>query len=305
MTEHDLLHLGVPCLAAPHLHHKAIADSELVLELTRGAHGLHGAQRQHALAVRQEIRFLQVVRGKHDAPTRQLHLDKKVPKLAPGCRIHAAGRFVEEDDGRLADKGGGDPESALLSTREGSAEVVHLFTETKRRENRGDAFPDAALGHTPQAGEVDEVLTHSELGVHRIVLRADAHLPPRCIHVCPDVKAVDARSPRGDRNDADEAIDGRGFSSSVVAQHREDLTAVHLETQVVHRHFILELFVQSLNGYGHCVIPSFRVCEVTHRLALRANVQRVQAEAQRLGTAELSLPDAVEPPRKKEEQSSG
>lgn len=81
------------------------------------AQRLHGAEGQHARghdagAVRERVGFFHAVRCEHDAAVRG-EGGEGAPHGAFGGGVEAAGGFVEEEDGRVADQGDGEGEFAL------------------------------------------------------------------------------------------------------------------------------------------------------------------------------------------------
>ena len=55
-------------------------------------------------AIAQLLRLIHVVRRQHDRPALALEGDDQIPQLAPGLRIEAGRRLVEEDQLGIADE---------------------------------------------------------------------------------------------------------------------------------------------------------------------------------------------------------
>ena len=69
-------------------------------------------------AVAQDLGFLHVVRRQEDRPALRSEPPDDVPQRAPGGRVHAGRRLVEEHELGVADERQGDRESLALAARQ-------------------------------------------------------------------------------------------------------------------------------------------------------------------------------------------
>ncbi len=142
-------------------------------EARRIAGGDHAAVVDDRDRVGQRLGLLEVVRGQQDGRALRLQRADEVPELAPGLRVEAGRRLVEEQQLRTADDAQRDVEAAALTAGQGAHTGGGLLREAHCRD---DLVRVARVREV--AGEVPHRLGHRQIGEVRHLLQHDADARP-------------------------------------------------------------------------------------------------------------------------------
>jgi hypothetical protein len=185
---------------------------------------------------------------RHPVAPRQL--DQQRPEPVPRHRVHAGGRFVEDQDfGRVQD---GDRELQALAHAQGQGlrRGPGHVPQVESLEQRLD--PRAAL-RARQLEQISvqlEVLPHGQFAIEREPLRHVADPPPRREAVRPDRRAEQSGLARARLQQAGQHLHGRGLAATVRADEAEDLAALYAKAHIVHGGEVAKAHRQPLRLYG-------------------------------------------------------
>ncbi len=125
-------------------------------------------------AVREAVRFLEVLRGEEHRGAGVDELLDHVPQLGSPLGVEAGGRLVEEQDGGLVDERRGQVESSAHPTGVGAHEAVGGVDQVEPFEQLRAASPDPGGGLMGQPADQGEVLAGGEVLVDGGVLAREA-----------------------------------------------------------------------------------------------------------------------------------
>ena len=100
----------------------------------------------------QRLALLHAVRGEEDEPPVAPHQQDVVPEEAARARVHAAGRLVQADDGRVADEGDGGGQLALVAAGQVARDALGEDVEADFVHGPVGHGPSVPLGDGAQPG---------------------------------------------------------------------------------------------------------------------------------------------------------
>ncbi len=190
--------------------------------------------------VGEHLRLVHVVRGQEHGLAEFSQPGDQRPELAPGGRIEAGGRLVEEEQVGIADQSDADVEAAQLSAGEATRARLGLGAETNVLDRLVDARGLAVI-----AGVELERLANGEFGSHPALLEHDSDpLMPLTVGLC-GVLAEHADLAGAALAIALEDLGRRGLARAVWPEEGEDLARLDLEVKTANRLEIAIRLVQS------------------------------------------------------------
>lgn len=164
------------------------------------------------------------------------------PEFAPGDRIDARGRFVEEQGARFVHDGAGERQALLQAERQILGGLAGMAAEIEDIGHQLDAFAPALPAKAIDAGEEFEVLRDRQIAIKREFLRHVAELVAGFGGIAAKIETGDATFAAGWFQQAAEHLEGGGFASAVRAEQAEDLAAANIKADIVGSGEIAEAF---------------------------------------------------------------
>jgi hypothetical protein len=162
-------------------------------------------------------------------------LADEVADLPRGGRVEAAGRLVQEDDGRLVEDGARDREPLLHALGEADDRLVAAVPETDLLERGSDPPAPPGGGHPVQAGVEVEVLDGRQALIQAGRLGEQADARAELVGVDADLGPLDPRPPLAGPDQAGQQPDRRRLAGAVRAEEAEHLAAPHLDREAADR----------------------------------------------------------------------
>ncbi|SHS05369.1 Uncharacterised protein [Mycobacteroides abscessus subsp. abscessus] len=176
--------------------HASRRRGEKAQALGRLAQGLRRALREQRAAVqhvdlRAMLRFVEVGGADQHAEPRLLdQLLDDLPQLAARQRIHAHGRFVQQQQVGRAHQGAGQPQLLLHAARQLAGRPLGKARQVGHGQQARVAFAALARGHAVQVGVQVEVFLHAEVFVQAEALR---HVADAVLHRLGRLDGIDAQ----------------------------------------------------------------------------------------------------------------
>ena len=145
------------------------------------------------------------------------------PEFAPGDRIDARGRLVEEQGVGLVHHRAGEREALLEAERQVLGVGVQIVLEVERLDHRRDLVALARAAEPIDAGEEFQILPDAEIAIEREFLRHVAEPVARVRRGAAQVEAGDAALAAGRLEQAAQHFEGGGLARAVRAEQAEDL----------------------------------------------------------------------------------
>jgi hypothetical protein len=156
-----------------HLARRVLGDERARRALGDDAPAVHDHQ-----PVAELLGLVHVVRGEHERDAALLEPEQPLPHQMPGLRVQAGGRLVEQHEVGFVDQRPRDRQPTLHTARE----RVDLVPRPVGELHEVEQLLGAGAGHGPRDAEVagvdDEVVQDREVGVERVLLRADTQPRP-------------------------------------------------------------------------------------------------------------------------------
>src|SRR5262245_26123577 len=215
----------------------------------RGAHRHASPVAQHAETVAADG-LVHVVRRDEDRGAGGREAEELLPELAPALRVDAGGGLVEDEELGLVDRGDGEREALLPAPGEGRRPRLRVALEPIAAERGPDALAAAGAGEAEDARREVQVLAHREVLVEREALRHVADGRAQALALARHGAAEHARGARARAEEPEQHPHESRLSGAVRAEAAEDLAAVHLEIEGVHRDELPEA-ARELAGLDH------------------------------------------------------
>ena len=201
-------------------------------------------------------------------------IDHQLPEDIPGDRVHARGRFIEDQQLGLVHHGHGQRQPLADAQRQVLGQAVEHLAQAEALDHVVHPRRNGGLGHLEQARVQDQVLPHGEFAIQREGLGHVAH-PAAGV----DILGIHGLAEQpgfafAGRQQSGEHLHGGRLAAAVGAQETEDLAPADPEGDVVHRQEITEAHGQPPGLDGDLGIG---------RRHQRRHHHRMMAVADRLG----------------------
>ena len=193
------------------------------------------------------LELAQHVRGHQDGAVLGREAAEQVAHLAHADRVEAVGRFVEHEQRRIAEQGGGDAEPLLHAERVLAEAVAGPIGEPDEVEHLGDA-PHVVPAET---GEDTEVLDGGERGPQRRAFDERADLAEVALGSVERL-AEHGAAAAGRPDEAEQHRHGRGLAGAVGTDEAGHDAARQLDGQRVDRDPLAVVLGQALDGEDWC-----------------------------------------------------
>ena len=189
------------------------------------------------------LRLVHVVRADEHRDAARGEAVQLVPEVAPGLRIDAGGRLVEQQQLRLVQQAGGEREALLPAAGELAGELLRAIGETELREGRFDAGPD--IVHRVHPRDEAQVLADRQVLPQREALRHVADVALDRLGLAQDVEAETGALAAVGREQPAQHPDRRGLAAAVRPEEAEDLAAAHRQREILDDVMAAEALVQA------------------------------------------------------------
>src|SRR5262245_1336455 len=212
--------------------------------------------------------LFQVVGGDQDRRTLVGELVDHGPEGAPGDRIHARCRLIEEEDARLVHNRRAESHALLPPAWQAACQLTALALQARELQYPTFAGRSPTRRHAVHPGKEVEVLVDREAVVERRLLR---HVPDPLPPALRAERSDLAREPHlalARLHQPTQHLDGRRLSSPVGAEQAVDLAVAHLEVDALDCDELAERLAQSARADGDRAggrLVGARVREGRHR----------------------------------------
>jgi hypothetical protein len=155
------------------------------------------------------------------------------PHVVAAARVEAGGRFVEEDDPRVADQGHGEVEAALHTAGVGGGGLLRGLGEVEALQQFGGDPAPLLLGQVVQVRHEEHVLLAGDQAVDGGELPGDADRGAHGLRVGGQVVTADPQVAGVGGDEGGEDLDGGGLAGAVRAEQGEDGAGRHRQVDAV------------------------------------------------------------------------
>ena len=196
------------------------------------------------IAIRSQISWAsaEIVGGEQDRVSLLLHAGDLGPQVAPGLRIQAGRRLIEEHQFRCIHECQRQRESLALTARERVECGIRLLGQREAGQQR------LGLGANPvERSEQPDRLARRDAALQRRGLQRGANSLPDLARMPARIDAADLDMPRIRRAQADHAFKGGGLAGAVGTDQAEDLAVFDVEADAARRVDVSVAFLEIAN----------------------------------------------------------
>src|SRR3990172_3733259 len=245
--------------------YKNILDRVLVIflfHLQRRIHidDLAGVHDGHPVAI---FGFVHIMRSHKNRGAFFAQIIDRLPKMAAGNGIDAAGRLIEKNDLGIMDDGTGKRQALFPAQGHFAGELVPLLVESVLLQYCFCFRLNIALVHTVNTGVKLQIFMNGKILIQGKLLRHIADDGLDLVRLFINIKSFDRRLARRWQQQAAKHSDGGRFAGTVGPQKTENLSVINTERNIVHRGKITEAageladidgyFSGHSNGSSHCM----------------------------------------------------
>ena len=198
-------------------------------QFRRGSQSDHFAVIDDGDAIAQAFRFIHVMGGQENGSSIGAQVAQYFPELPARLGIEAGRRFIEEQELRIADEGGGDGEALLLPAGEFADPRASFFFEFDHGENV-EGFQAMIIEGAKELNGLDDGEFFAELGL----LQRDANaLPEGAIVALTPALAKDLDIAGRGVEETFEDFDGGRLAGAIGSEQSETFAALDFEIESV------------------------------------------------------------------------
>ena len=176
-----------------------------------------------------------------------------VPHRNARGRVEAGGGFVQEQDLRVVHQAAGDLQAPPHAPRQGGGKGAGAVGEADGFQQLRGALAAPRSGDAVEPGVNANILGAGELGVAGHVLRNHSNRGAHRVGVANDIVPGHDRRAAGGRHQRGQHADERALAGAVGSEQAEDLAALDLEADVIHRQQRAETLADAFDVDGGAV----------------------------------------------------